>query len=359
MVETAVYVAIGALATALVALLALPAISRRAFRLAEARADRDALRGRHAIEAAMVERRAAQAQDDWAKAQIALGRQTAEIVDRDDELAKRADEIARQRDEIAGLGGALRQRETEIAAREIAAFDLQAQRDAAQARFKQTAERLEAVETQAAEERAIQSSLESRLDALAWELHEVRRSSAAALAAANAGVVELERRLGESEAELARLERKAAEFAPRLPDAAEDGGHWPESAGDAPPALSAGAGEGEAGGRATAAHYHDRLAEAAEREYDLNLRLRALASALDDAQTALRAAHSERDIAQRELAALRLRLAGSDTDASLREAIARLGRELVQIQPASAEAGGAPAGDPVAALPSWAMLPPR
>ena len=114
MVETAIYVLLGALTTALVALLALPAVSRRAFRLAqakarltaplsaaEAQAERDALRGRHAIDLALAERRADKAEERWAEAQIALGERAAEIVGRDATLADKSRDIARLQEALA------------------------------------------------------------------------------------------------------------------------------------------------------------------------------------------------------------------------------------------------------------------
>ena len=291
MVETAIYILLGALASALLALLALPAVSRRAYRLArrraeltaplsasEARAERDALRGRHAVELAQVERRAAQARDDRAVAQIELGRRATELLQRDATLAEKAQEIARQREELAALGAELRARETEIGARETAMRDAHGQRDAAQLRLGNIVARLEGAVTLAGEERAHRMKLESQIAALTLALDQARPVPPDA---------------GEDQ-EPDALPRA------RLPDLLS------------PVVRSEGFDE-----------IHDRLVEAASREYDLSLRVKALAAARHEAEAALRGARNERDAALRELARLR----GADAD--LREAIARLGHDIV------------------------------
>ncbi len=292
MVETAIYILLGALSSALLALLALPAVSRRAYRLAqrradltaplsatEARAERDALRGRHAVELAQVEARAAQAQKEWGAAQIALGRQTTQLLQRDEALAERRQEVARQREALAALGAELRAREAEIGVGEIAIRDALGQRDAAQRRLGDIVARLDAAVTLAGEERAHRMKLESQIAALTRELDEERP------------------------VQLAAPETQGPDALPkaRLPDLFS-------------PVV----------GRDGIDEIHDRLAEAAVRESDLSLRIKALAAARQEADAALRGARNERDAALRELGRLR------EADADLREAIARLGREIVQ-----------------------------
>ena len=155
MIETAIYLSIGALSAALAFLLAIPAVSRRAHRLAqrraalaaplsatEARADRDALRAKHALDVALIERRAASAQTQWAEAQIELGRRAAELVARDSEIDDKRAEIAQRAEERARLSAELRDRDAEISAREVALFDLSGQRDAAERRQAETLERM-------------------------------------------------------------------------------------------------------------------------------------------------------------------------------------------------------------------------
>jgi chromosome segregation ATPase len=277
LVETAIYVALGALASALLALLALPAISRRAFRLAqrraeltaplsaaEARAERDALRGRHAVDVALIERRAANAQAQWAEAQVALGRGSAELLRRDEALAAKAQEIA-------ALQESLRAREAELA-------DALAERDAAQQRLTETNATLEGARAQAEAARLEEARLRAEIATLAREQDEARRAFA--------------RETDEEETSVEPLPRAAALL------------------------------------RGEAADVHERLAEAAARESDLSLRIRALVSGRLETEAALRAARTERDTALRELVRMR------EADADLREAIARLGHEMVEAQAA-------------------------
>jgi DNA repair exonuclease SbcCD ATPase subunit len=319
LIETAIYVLIGALSAALVFLLAIPAVSRRAHRLAqrraalaaplsatEARADRDALRARHAIDVALIERRAAAAQTQWAQAQIELGRQAAALVARDAALADSREELARRASEQARLSEQLRDRDAEISAREVALFDLSGQRDAAE---RQQAETLERMKERQHRFDVVQADMESRIAALSRELSEERRDSEAALAAAQARVAELRRRLEESEAAIERMKDDGSPFdAPaveRLPRA--------HALGDPPSPLDA------------------------TREQELSLRVQELMTAGGEAQAALRAARLERDALVREAAELRDRLLASETQAGalkeadglLRQAIARLGREMV------------------------------
>ena len=319
MIETAIYLAIGALSAALAFLLAIPAVSRRAHRLAqrraaltaplsaaEARADRDALRAKHAIDVALIERRAAAAQMQWAEAQIELGRRAAELVARDSALADSQEELARRAEEHARLREQLRDRDTEISAREVALFDLSGQRDAAERRQAETLERMK--ERQKRFD-AVQADMEGRIAALSRELSEERRESEAALDAARARVAELRRRLDESEAAIERMKDDSSPFdAPavaRLPRA--------HALGE-PPAPPE-----------------------ATREQELSLRVQELMSAGGEAEAALRAARLERDAFVREAAELRDRLTASEAQADalkeadglLRQAIARLGREMV------------------------------
>lgn len=321
MIETAIYVLIGALSAALVFLLAIPAISRRAHRLAqrrasltaplsaaEARADRDALRAKHAVEIAAIERRAAAAQTQWAEAQIALGRQAAEIVVRDDALRDKSAELVRRAEEIARLSEDVKARDAEIAAREVALYDLSGQREAAERRVAEAAERIKAQQTRFDETRA---DLEGRIAALTRELSDFRQESNATLAAAQARTSELRRRVEEAEAEAERL---------------RDGLLVAPSSSGLPRAQGL------------------RDSGTVTRESELNLRVNELMGARGEAEAALRAARVDRESLTREVADLSARLTASESragrlregDALLRQAIARLGRELAEGAGASA-----------------------
>jgi DNA repair exonuclease SbcCD ATPase subunit len=325
LIETAIYVLIGAFSTALLFLLAIPAISRRAHRLAqrrasltaplsaaEARADSHALRAKHAVEIAGLERRVAAAEAQWATAQIALGRHTSELRVRDGALTDRSQELARRAEEISRLAEEAKARDTEIAAREIALFDLSGQHEAAERRATQATERLQAQRMRFDEDRA---DLESRIAALTRELSDARQEANAALAAAQARAAELRRRLEDSEREAERLrERTTSPEAPSGPG-------LPRAHGLLEPAP---------------------LPE--PRENELNLRVNELMAARSEAETALLAARVDRESLAREVADLGDRLSASESrvgrlregDALLRQAIARLGREMAEAVPARA-----------------------
>jgi chromosome segregation ATPase len=319
-------VLLGALTTALLALVALPAVSRRAFRLAqerarlsaplsaaEAQADRDALRGRHAIEIALADRRADSAQDKWSAAQIALGERAAEIVRRDSEIEDKAQEISRQREELTRLADELTARDTEISARETALRDFEGQRDAAEVRRAQATADLKQAQAEAA---GIRARLEERIEDLSRELSLTQHRADSALFAAKAKIADLERRLEESETDALRLRRQVLDLSELQAAEAKSvvGPPFPELGVVA-----------------------SQLPDAVARENELSLRLSALTAALAEAEAAARAARADRDEAEREADFLRERTASSEAQAqrltqaddNLRSAIARLGRELV------------------------------
>ena len=148
MVESALFFMVGFLLAALIALLVAPAISRRAMRLAtararlqsplsesQARAERDALRAVQAVEIVKMEKKLAAADWDRAVARADLGR---EIVRLDKLTASlgELDEEVRERDErVALLEAELRLAEAESGARDTALWDMTGQRDAAQLRL--------------------------------------------------------------------------------------------------------------------------------------------------------------------------------------------------------------------------------
>jgi len=303
LVETAIYVLLGALTTALLALLALPAISRRAFRLAqakarlsaplsaaEAQAERDALRGRHAIDLALAERNAAAAEEASAQAQIALGERAVAIAHRDAELAGKTADIARLHATLEAQARELEACAAEISAREVAMYDLAGQREATERRREEEAGGFEQRQLRFD---ALQAELEGRIARLARELSDLRHASDGALAAAAARVAEAKRDLAASEANGGRLADQMAEL-------------------------------------------YERLSDAAVRENEFKIRLQALAGARIEAEGAAQVARVDRELAARDSDGLRQQLAASqaranelgEADEALRRAIARLGREM-------------------------------
>ena len=116
MVKSAIFFLLGFLTAAFLALLAAPAVSRRARRLAiararlqsplseaQARAERDALRGSHAVDLVRLETRLNAAENDRAIHRVQLGRQASRILSLQDLSAERAAEIARQHEELIAL----------------------------------------------------------------------------------------------------------------------------------------------------------------------------------------------------------------------------------------------------------------
>ena len=97
----------------------------------QARAERDALRGQHAVEVVRLERRLGSVEDDRAAAKAQLGRQAERILQLQDDLAANAEEIVRQREEIAALHRETVELRAHHGAQEIGLRDLAFQREAA------------------------------------------------------------------------------------------------------------------------------------------------------------------------------------------------------------------------------------
>jgi chromosome segregation ATPase len=192
------------------------------------------------------------------------------------------------------------------------------------------------------------SQLNARAAALEIELADVRRVSDADVSAANATIADLRQSLAGSVAEGERLREQLSQLNAR--DAALAAAIEDERFGEAA-ALSLTADPVNAGAARppqNGERIGDRLAEAAGREQDFNVRVLALAAARREAEAALRAARSERDALARDMADLREALTASerraqaviDGDKSLRQAIARLGREIVEAQASELNSAG-------------------
>ena len=380
MVETAIYVLLGFLTALLCALISVPAISRRAFRLAEARArllapasaeqacaDLDALRGRHAIELTLVERRALAAGDATAAAQIELGRRANEIFDRDQVIGERDAEIQRQRAEISGLLGELRTSGTDNAALQVGLHDLTWQRDAASASHAHAMTQIAAHEARGEENRATMAMLETRIAARSIELADVKRRAENAAERAQSRVAELENHLEASRsnarslaARLASLEATHAALKTEADGRGAEASRLRERLVELEPRLATSESEREALSlessrqsvraservtdlqrllalrREENERLTERLAMAAARENELTMRIQALTAARADAEGALRAARSENEAIMREMdlaresrsAAARPVRSSANGDQMLRQAIIRLGRKL-------------------------------
>ncbi len=384
MVESAIFLGIGFLTAAFLALLAAPAISRRAARLAEARArlqaplsetqaraERDALRGQHAVALVRLEKRVSVAEDDRAQLQIDLGRHATRIVRLEETVGDRDAEIARQRQEIAHFQSEERNNLAQLGAQEIGLRDLTFQRDRAEREFAAERERVLALETLADENRAAIATLETRAAGLDINLIDAQRASAAAARAAEAERLRLSAALAErmkAAADLrddlagarTRFDALSAQFDARTAEAAELRDRVAE--------LEARLSNAEAGREGALLENSRQLARLADRDaalskaeasrLDLSHQLAALADAAEAREAewahqvqelttlsavsggALQTERGERSDLQREVESLRARLMEVETttqavirgDQALRLAIARLGRDVVRAQ---------------------------
>ncbi len=334
MVESALYFAIGFLCAALLAILALPAVSMRAMRLAnararlqaplsetQARAERDALRGQHAVETVRLERRVAAAQWDRAVAKADLGRQSRRVVELDDLVRARAVDVDAQAERIEALIASESELRAENSAREIAMRDLTAQRDRATAADERAQSRVGELETSFERDRVVIASLGTRVETMEIELADWRGKYGASAGSASDRVDELLERLRRSEAQRENL---TLETARQLRILAER-----EAALAAAEAVRA-----HASGKLAALETQSKATES-----ELRRQLQALATSQSAAEGALAAERKARIDRQRENEALRARLDGADSgaqstqaDAQLRAAIAKLGRDILRLR---------------------------
>ena len=385
MIETAIHVLIGFLAAVLLGMMAMPAVARRAFRLAEARAlllaplsaaqaqaDLDALRGRHAIEILAGERRINAAEHGARLAQIELGQRAREIVDRDVRIAKKSAEIAQQRGEIAALSSELRHRDVEIASRELALHDLTRQRDVSVRKWADAQTLVDEQQHDLERSRSEIASLKTRTAKLASELVEQERAFETASTQATNKIAELTNNLVASRAfssrlesqifdlearhaavrneaegrasELQRLRQRMVEVEHRLTEsertrdefAVENSRQTTRAAEKEAEALRL-----RSAHREEVDRFQDRLSGAAARENELAMRIQALIAARVDAEGSMRGTAAERDRLAKELAVLRERLKTAESttnsltkgDAALRRAIMRLGQALTDQGP--------------------------
>ncbi len=339
MVESIILFFAGFFAAALLALLATPALARRAMRLAtararllsplsetQARAERDALRGQFAVEQVKLEKRLQDAEDSRAVARVEVGRQATHILAMEETLAGRVDESARLRAEIAGLEAEGRDLAAQIGTRELVLLDLTAQRDRTSAALATAQARNRTLETRTDETRTIVASLETRIAALETELDDALRSAASErtrLSAALAERAEAASRLrSELEAALSHGQALAAEAERQTSEAASLRGRLAE--------LESGVADSFAGAKTRPLELSDKLDrqrdEPASREIGPTDPVAPFATAT--------AAPADRGGLPSEFESLKARFGprghkaqgGAKNDAALRKAIAKLGR---------------------------------
>jgi hypothetical protein len=375
LIEQALYFAIGFLAAALAAVAAAPLVSRRAMRLAMARArlrapatekqaiaDMDGLRGQHAVEQARVERRLMLAEEASTGLRAAVGRQSAEIFRLRGKLADREGELDDQRAEFEKLASHGRDLEATLGATLTALDDAFVQRDRASAAQEAAEARLTEMEADAGRDRARIAVLAARAQYLEGFVEERTEATKAArgMAGTTKTALEAERaRSGVLDGRLAnaadanrnlteQLSRAQAarhDLAVRIVELEErllgsertreetllENGRQLAALADRSAALAA--------ATARAAEFEARLAavvaESHARENASSLHVETLGAAHAAMEGSLRTVQAEREAMQRENESLRKRIAGlrgsSRSDAELRESIGRLGREVVRL----------------------------
>ena len=191
--ELAIFFSVGFLTAAFLALLAAPAISRRAWRLAAARArlqsplseTRSPRRARRVTRTA---RHRTAAPGDAVESRrkrsraprVEIGRQAGRIVALEDVSAERAEEIARLRMELGALEKEARDLNVQLGTQEIVLRDLTFQRDDTDRSLALARSRISELEMLADEGRAVIASLEARAAGLRVEISDRERAAHAA-----------------------------------------------------------------------------------------------------------------------------------------------------------------------------------
>jgi chromosome segregation ATPase len=382
LLEQAIVFGIGFLSAALIAVVIIPTISRRATRLSEARlqlrsartesqaaADRDALRARHAVDFVRLERRLAGAREFGATLRAEIGRMTMQIIELDSLTAAQIAEIDEQRLDIEQRHWAGQELQATLGASQIALLDLSAQRDRSTESEAAALRRSGALEAQGARDRARIAILTARAEKLEERLADVIRAAAetakanqaerdqfrSSLGSQVAQFRELERRWRQLTAEndsfardlvarnesLAQTRRQLAEAETRLADS-ERRRREARAESDGRVAVIA---ERDAALRdsnetreALAAQFASFAAAARGREEALDLERQSLTTRLATAEGSLAAARTDRDALLSERDSLRSRLSASTLALSqtegdlqtLREAIDRFARQFVR-----------------------------
>jgi len=218
LIEQAIFGCIGFLLAALLAVAAAPGITRRARRLAEARArllaplteaqaiaERDALRAQHAVDRLSMEQRLSEVEDLAARRQIEIGRQSSRIVALEEVSAARAAEIGALREEFAALERDAHELRGQLGAARVALRDLTFEiGSSAPTRAASQARRLDP-ETFTDQNRMKIAVLETRALGLEVRLADSERAATAAAKAGGAERARLAAALSEQTAEAKRL----------------------------------------------------------------------------------------------------------------------------------------------------------
>lgn len=353
MVELAFSFALGALSVALLALAAIPALARRAYRLAAARArlmapldekgaqaERDALRAAHAIDVSRQERAAALACEREGVARVELGRESARLAGVSKLRDALLEDVGALRAELAQSSQSLQAARVEMGAGQVAMLDLAAQRETAENHWADARRRMISLEAAADRDRAHRAAVETqaeglrmRVDDLQTDLARVRDS----LARREADLAALGRRHDQAmqkggvlaralEAKTLDAERAHARIEDLLSQLARAGAEREEALSDAAMRLGEIA-ERDMAIKSMAARHLEFQGAARAHEQELS-------RAAQEAAAARAAAEGALGVSRQNVAALQSQFAKSTSasdDSELREAIARIGAQVERL----------------------------
>jgi len=381
-IEPALYFAIGFFVASLAAVVLTPVVSRRARRLAEARArlqapiserqaiaERDALRAEHAVAEARLERRMTLAEEAAIALRAELGRKSVKVIALEADAAEQSKVDYDRRARIEALESQCRDLEVAMGPSQIAIHDLVAQRDRADAAAAAAMARqieLEAEGSRARAKAAIMAaraeSLEGRYDRHSRSAKEaaeraetVRTELARALSEQSERVRGLEERLREAlalnespsegvskgDGALEETQRRLADLESRLAfservreETLLENGRQLAALADRDAALKA----AQAKAVELEARQAQAGADARANENAAALRAQTLITAHAAMEGSLRAERADHEVLSRENDALRAKIAALSAsaidaaeDAALRESIERLGREVTRL----------------------------
>jgi chromosome segregation ATPase len=353
-IEPAIYFAIGFLVASLAAVVLTPVASRRARRLAEARArlqaplserqaiaERDALRAEHAVAEARLERRMTLAEEAAIALRAELGHRSVRIVTLEADAAEQSSLDFDRRARIEALESQCRDLEVAMGASQIAIHDLVAQRDKAHAAEAAAAARQIELEAEASRIRAKAAIMAARAESLEGRYDHHSRSAKTAAEGAEAVRAELARALSEQSERALKLEerlREALALNESLREGASRGDGILEDTQRRLADLESRLAFSERVREETLLENGRQLAVLADREAALRA---AQARAVElDARLAQAGAdaRAEHEVVSRENDALRAKIAELSAsaihaaeDAALRESIERLGREVTRL----------------------------
>lgn len=350
MVESAIIFLVGFLCAALLAIALAPAVSRRAMRLAvararlqsplseaQARAERDALRGKHAVETVKLETRLARMEEKLASALARLGEQATEALKLSETCSRLRDEAAADQTQIGKLAADQTALQAELGARELAILDVTAQRDRLSAKLEASGTRIHDMGMVQDRQRIVIASLETRITQLTTDISDLKRS----LAGTAQDGLRQQKTFGERNAD---LESRLAESERLREEMTIEVNRQLARLAERETQLGAARSERDALAERLAAL----MTESQSREAGLASRLQDLATSHATAEGALQFERKARFEMQNLIEALERRLADTEAksealakgDQALRLSIARLGREA--LRPRDVESSVAP-----------------